>query len=417
MHVHRFCTAVRRHLSLFYASCGPFAPTAFILQGSLRLCRKCLRGEYRRAVVDRASLSSTFSPLGALTTDREMSPTLLTLPEEVLALVCHELPAVADVINLQNTHRVLNYRINRAFWGMPKGLTFADDAGVTSLELVEGRKMVIKKPTKANMEFIVSKTRNLQTVFLNRSIESNDDAVRETLRLLRKSDKHRLQKIVVIYHKPELNLHRDKSAWPSREAHNELCKLVRTKAQTSLRFFGIGIAGTDDFVSISRRSLSDHKITMQYNHEPSWDSKFHVFLPLLNAFGSASRSTELSIEMRMTPSHAHILLDHCIQCCVPSHFGNTLEHISVNFTAVEGNSNGESVIFKNFNNTRHLKSLVWSFGPEFPEHMIERMCCPTEGHGYDIFVNTPYLKKTFVGAPIVNKFDSNPMLKFSSRIF
>lgn len=66
--------------------------------------------------------------------------------------------------------------------------------------------------------------------------------------------------------------------------------------------------------------------------------------------------------MKMSPSLANIILDFCVQICVPSHSKSSrLENITVTFTAMNEKPGAKAKEFTNFVNTRNLKSLVWFF--------------------------------------------------------
>ena len=236
----------------------------------------------------------------------------------------------------------------------------------------------------------------------------------------------KLQKIVAMYNRPELFCRSDKAAWPSKKIHyvrvnyvdvikktifQQLCDLIKSSGK-SLLFFGLGLDNKDDFVSIYRPSLNESRIQIEYNHESTWDSRLNVFYPLLSSFAMACPAAKvLNIHLRATPALAHILLDHCVLSCASAHRSNKLEHISVRFTLKDGKFDPDSLYFENFQNVRNLKTLVWSFDMQIPEDKIEQICRPIGPCPYDIFVDTPKLKKTYPGIHSQENISKSSLLR------
>ncbi|KAE9551748.1 hypothetical protein FO519_005027 [Halicephalobus sp. NKZ332] len=336
---------------------------------------------------------------------------LLHLPDDVFVDICRHLPSVEDVLALQTSHPVLHKRINRVFWGSPKGLSIGADNS-TNLIIEDSCKLRIQNPTQEKMTAVLSKTRNLREIYLSRDDKrASNETIEKTLCFIQGQGSIRLQKIVAMYNRPELFCRSDKAAWPNKKIHYQLCDLIKSSGK-SLLFFGLGLDNKDDFVSIYRPSLSESRIQIEYNHESTWDSRLNVFYPLLSSFATACPAAKvLNIHLRTTPSLAHILLDHCVLSCASAHRSNKLEHISVRFTLKDGKFDPDTLCFENFQNVRNLRTLVWSFDMQIPEDKIEKICRPIGPCPYDIFVDTPKLKKTFPGIHSQEKISNSSLLR------
>uniref|UniRef100_A0A914Q9H6 Uncharacterized protein n=1 Tax=Panagrolaimus davidi TaxID=227884 RepID=A0A914Q9H6_9BILA len=282
--------------------------------------------------------------------------------------------------------------------------------------------MTFSRPTWPRLLAVLTKVKNLKELVLGDDGKYfSEEILFQALIFFQKSKQIKLQKIFAFYQNPDKFfqekkdlwptqnpdkfIEQKKDVWPTKGIHDQLCKLVE-KSGKSLLFVLLGLNNSDEFVSISRNSISDSKIQIQYCHQPTFNSRLAVFYPLLNGFAKGcSEIKSLAIRMKMIPSMANIMLDHCVQCCFPAHSESPLEDITVTFTAMhekDENSAEKTKVarFTNFHNARNLKSLVWIFDVSLPEEKVEKLCCPVGGDcPYDIFVQTPEMKKIYPGVP------------------
>uniref|UniRef100_A0AC35ER27 F-box domain-containing protein n=1 Tax=Panagrolaimus sp. PS1159 TaxID=55785 RepID=A0AC35ER27_9BILA len=342
-----------------------------------------------------------------------MTLSLCDLPEDILCEISKRLPTTDDVLSLQTTHPKISSKINRTFWRSPKCLCLSADGEIIIPHLIfdETKQMTFSRPTWPRLLAVLTKVKNLKELVLGDCGKYfSEEILFQALIFLQKSKEIKLQKILAFYQNPDKffkkNDEQKKDVWPTKGIHNQLCKLVE-KSGKSLLFLLLCLNNSDEFVSISRNSISDSNIQIQYCHQPTFESRYAVFYPFLNGFAKGCTEIKsLSIRIKMIPSMANIMLDHCVQCCVPAHSESLLEHISVTFTAMhekeEKNSAEKTKVtgFENFQNAGNLKSLVWFFDVSLPEEKVEKLCCPVGGDcPYDIFVQTPEMKKIYPGVP------------------
>uniref|UniRef100_A0A914PIW2 F-box domain-containing protein n=1 Tax=Panagrolaimus davidi TaxID=227884 RepID=A0A914PIW2_9BILA len=298
-----------------------------------------------------------------------MTLSLCDLPEDILCEISKRLPTTDDVLSLQTAHPKISTKINRTFWRSPKSLCLsADGEIIPHLIFDETKQMTFSRPTWPRLLAVLTKVKNLKELVLGDCGKYfSEEILFQALIFFQKSKEIKLQKIYAFYQNPDKFFQEEKKdVWPTKGTHIQLCKLVE-KSGKSLLFLLLGLNNSDEFVSISRNSISDSKIQIQYCHQPTFDSRSAVFYPLLNGFAKGcSEIKSLTIRMKMIPSMANIILDHCVQCCFPAHSESPLEDITVTFTAMhekEENSAEKTKVarFTNFHNARNLKSLVWIF--------------------------------------------------------
>uniref|UniRef100_A0AC34Q4V5 F-box domain-containing protein n=1 Tax=Panagrolaimus sp. JU765 TaxID=591449 RepID=A0AC34Q4V5_9BILA len=332
------------------------------------------------------------------------STTILDLPGDLFVDICKNLQTVENVLELQNSHPILNAKINSNFWRCPKGLLLGVK-NTSQLVIDADWKLEITKPTLRKMICIVSKTRNLHELVLEKGDPRlKDETIEKLLGFIQDHTSIKLMNIMAVYKKPELFCRRDKTSWPTKKIHDHLCDLIKHNSKTLL-FFGLGVDNSDDYVTVEK---SHHdQLQISYNYDSTWNSRHIIFYPLLSSFSFGTTNKTLIINLRTVPSMAHILVDHCVLACR----SNILEHINVKFSLKEEKTDCEIPSFEHFYNIKHLKTLVWSFGTQIPEDKIEQIFCPVGTCPYDIFVDTPKLKKTYPGTRTNTKIESNQLLK------